>query len=148
MLMLSSRLLPSLPRTLRSSSFWDDDSQRKLIRKLKEILTSKVSDFPPVQLPLKKSSDSNSLEQKDWGSNIEEDLKGRFSSVEYVINYLDLEDLKFLLMNFDMEVLITLKLDLRLVEISVIKEVSWDGDRAGVELSLFWLNNPSHISTV
>ena len=122
--------------------------QLKLIRKWKDVPTNKVSDFAPVQSPLNNSSESNSLEQNDWGSNIEEDLKGRFSSVEYVINYLDLEDLKFLLMNFDMEVLITLKLDLRLVEISAIKEVSWDGDSAGVELSLFWLNNPSYISSV
>ena len=41
------------------------DFHRKLVRKSKEILTSNVSDFAPVQLPLKKSSDSNSLEQND-----------------------------------------------------------------------------------
>ena len=122
------------------------DFHRKLLRKWKEILTSNVSDFPPVQLPLKKSSDSNSLEQNDWGSSMEEDLKGRFSWVEYVISYL--EDFTFLLMNLEMEELISLKLDLLLVEISVMREVSWDGDKAGVELSLFIEQSLSNISSL
>ena len=56
--------------------------------------------------------------------------------------YFYLDDLKFLLMNLDIELPSILKLERRLVlEISESKEVSWDGDNTGAELFDFWLKN-------